>query len=361
MKIELASFTGDSGLADYAVSLARALQKITYVRVVTSDRVPAFYKDLGFEIISVFRRTRHLPFDLVRYIHGTLNRRPDWIVLQGPLKWPLLDSLVVGFLRLRGIRVAITVHDVLPHYPGFFSRWTFPFYYQSADRLIAHSDAAKSMLHSMGVRKPILVVPHGIYDLFKLTNLNRDDARKLLELPTDRHISLFFGHLETRKGLAAFIDAAASMKNDQRHFFVIAGGRDNNDKSSDYQQLLARAATLPNTMLVDQRIPFEDVEKYFVAADAVALPYLEGTTSGVLKLALAFGVPVVATRVGDFPEQVPKGAGFFVSPDEDLVTNLIKGLQALQSDPSYSLAMSNSRDLAQWSDISTKYLDFLKS
>lgn len=360
MSVELVSFTGDSGLADYAVSLAREMRKLTDVKVVTSEHVPDRFQRMGFEVVHAFRRTRHFPIDIWKFVAGVLRRRPKWLVLQGPLKWPLLDAILVWSLRGFGINVAITVHDVLPHYPGPFSRWTFPFFYRSGSKLITHSEAAKQALQTMGVRRPTLVVPHGIYDLFKLTDLSKDEARRMLGLPDDTHVCLFFGHLETRKGLQVLIDAAERLQGNGGHHFVIAGGRDANDGSDAYRGALARAARLANVTLLDHRIPFEEVERFFVAADAVALPYLEGTTSGVLKLALAFGVPVVATPVGDFPEQVPQGAGVFIEPGGDVPVALIRGLDALKGDPSYRHCMSSSRDQAQWSDIAAQYLQFLR-
>lgn len=360
MSVELVSFTGDSGLADYAVSLAREMRKLTDVRVVTSDRTPAHFRQMGFEVLPTFRRSRHFPVDVWKFVAGVLKRRPRWVVLQGPLKWPLLDAVLVRVLRACGIGVAITVHDVLPHYPGWLSRWTYAAYYRAGSKLITHSEAAKSALASMGVNRPTLVVPHGIYDLFRLTNLSREQARRLLGLPDDAHVCLFFGHLETRKGVQVLIEAAERLQGNRAHHFVIAGGRDANDGSDAYRDALSRAAKLSNVTLLDQRIPFEEVERFFVAADAVALPYLEGTTSGVLKLALAFGIPVIATPVGDFPEQVPEGGGVFIEQDGDVPAALIRGLETLKGDPSYQRCMANSRDLAQWSDIAARYLQFLQ-
>ena len=44
--------------------------------------------------------------------------------------------------------------------------------------------------------------------------------------------------------------------------------------------------------------PFEDVTRYFQAADLLVMPYRRISQSGVLFLALSLGLPVVATSVG---------------------------------------------------------------
>ncbi len=62
-------------------------------------------------------------------------------------------------------------------------------------------------------------------------------------------------------------------------------------------------------------IPFEDVPRYFAAADVLVLPYRHVSQSGVLFLALALGLPVVATRVGALPEVVRDGeSALLVAP-----------------------------------------------
>ena len=56
-----------------------------------------------------------------------------------------------------------------------------------------------------------------------------------------------------------------------------------------------------------QFIPDEEVEQYFKAADAVAIPYTDIFQSGVPFLAYAFGVPVIATDVGSLRDDVIQG------------------------------------------------------
>lgn len=377
LSIEIVSFTGDSGLADYSVSLARALAAVsknsaeknvtaeniaTSVTVVTATSLPQRFDSMGFSVERVFRRSRHYPVDILRFLWGVLRRRPDWVILQGPLKFALLDGLIVRVLRLAGIHCAITVHDVLPHYPKPWSVFTFGFYYRSFGRVIAHSQAAEAGLRQLGVHQPLLIVPHGIYDIFNLTQLDRESARKLLGRENDVSTwVLFFGHLEPRKGLMEFLSAAERLVEDRNFTFVLAGGNSLAGHHNDYAQRLEAARRWPNVLLCDQRIAFEAVEQYFAASDIVALPYLEGTTSGVLKLALAFGKPVVASEVGDFPEQIPAGAGILFPADNRICDHLVDAIKDINANlPSYSHAMQASCGSAQWPDIAVRVLHFLK-
>lgn len=363
MKVEIVCFTGNSGLTDYSVSLARALQQYADVTLVTASTLAPRFENMGFTVEKVFRRSRQYPLDIFSFISRTLKSRPEWINFQGPLKFPLIDGLVVRFLRLFGIKSVITVHDVLPHYPGVLSPYIYKFYYNSFDKVVVHSEAAGSGVKALGVSRKALIVPHGIYDIFNLTGIQQTEARSLISdvlNPTD-FVVLFFGHLEPRKGLMEFIKAAELLRDQPGIKFLIAGGSSLKEHGQYYVDQLEQAKTLSNVVVHDRRIDFEHVEHYFSASNVIGLPYLEGTTSGVLKLALAFGKPVIATRVGDFPEQIPPGAGIVIEANGDIAESFARSLVLMQQQESaYASAMKNAGGLAQWPDIAQKLNAFLK-
>jgi glycosyltransferase involved in cell wall biosynthesis len=358
MKVEIISFTGNSGLTDYAISLARAMAAHVDTCVVSATSLPTFFDSMGFRIHRVFRRSRHYPIDIFRFIRGVLIRKPDWILLQGPLKVPMLDGLFVRFLRLCGVKTAITVHDVLPHYPKAWSAVEYGFYYRSFDKAIAHSLAASIALKKMGIAADILVVPHGSYGLFNLTGIGKKEARRKIPGIEDRDfVVLFFGTLEPRKGFMEFLDMAQAASGTANLKFLIAGGNSLAVHGKNFVSRFDASRSLQNLVVHDHRIAFEDVENYFSACDVVALPYLEGTTSGVLKLALAFGKPVIATMVGDFPEQVPTGGGILVPTDASIPEKFLEAINTIQGNyQAYASAMESEQEKADWRGITRKVI-----
>jgi glycosyltransferase involved in cell wall biosynthesis len=64
-------------------------------------------------------------------------------------------------------------------------------------------------------------------------------------------------------------------------------------------------------------VPNEKVNVYFSAADAVVLPYLSGTQSGIAQIAFNFDRPVIATSVGGLGEVVKHGETGLVVPPGD--------------------------------------------
>jgi glycosyltransferase involved in cell wall biosynthesis len=128
---------------------------------------------------------------------------------------------------------------------------------------------------------------------------------------------------------------------------------------ADHKKLEA-SRNLENMVVHDRRIPFEDVQYYFRSSDIVAMPYKEGTTSGVLKLAIAFGLPAIVTRIGDLPEELPRDAGVIIEPGPNVTKDLQDALLEVASKlPQYKRAMQSAGHTAQWPDIARKYLNFL--
>jgi glycosyltransferase involved in cell wall biosynthesis len=61
------------------------------------------------------------------------------------------------------------------------------------------------------------------------------------------------------------------------------------------------------------------MELYLKAADVLVLPYKEIFQSGVLFLAYSFGLPVVATDIGSFREEIIEGrTGFLCRPGDPI-------------------------------------------
>jgi glycosyltransferase involved in cell wall biosynthesis len=355
-------FTGNSGLTDYSVSLCRSLTRHALIRLVTSESIAPRFRTFGFDVITAFRRTRHYPIDIIRVVWNLARAQRHVILFQGPLKWVVIDGLVARLLRFSGHRVVLTVHDVMPHYPKPWSRLTQRFFLRSFDRLVVHSDRAIKDVTRIGVSAPLLMVPHGTYDIFCLGRSTRLEARrKVLGDLGERTSVLFFGHLESRKGFFEFLSLAKALELTQKYVFVAAGP---DGFRSEVERCRARehASELPSLVFRPGRVPHESVEEYFLAADIVVLPYLEGTTSGVLKIALAFGNPVVATDVGDIRENIPEGGGIVVQLGSGLIEDMAAAVKAVASAYKvFKQHMSQGVVGLDWVSIGDRYYEFLSS
>lgn len=311
--------TGDSGLTDYTFCLAHELEKVVDVKFVTSSAALAHPARGGTVIVPIFRRMRTAPLDVIRLVRYVLKCRPDCVLFQSWMWSPMTDALVVRCLRMLRIQVSATVHDVQPHYPLPWSAASCGLFFRSFDRLIAHSQIAKQRLRQQGVTAPILVVPHGEYRMFNVDHITRRSARQWLGWGDEEmFVVLFFGHLDERKGVLELLEVATRFRGDDKVRFLIAGRDDLAPKSRDE---FARGLST-NVVVHSGRVPFNQVQHYFAAADVVVLPYKEGSTSGVVKVAIAFERPVIASRVGDLEESLEGWPSILIDP-----TNIVDQLE----------------------------------
>src|SRR3989344_8183098 len=124
------------------------------------------------------------------------------------LQWWSIPLVFIYFvihclLKLRGKKIILTVHNVFPHESSklslFFSKIAFLF----VNRFIVHSNHNKinfSNLFKVPLHK-ISVVPMGIHDIYKINNLTKIKARKVLNIPNDKKVILMFGHIRDYKGI----------------------------------------------------------------------------------------------------------------------------------------------------------------
>jgi hypothetical protein len=89
----------------------------------------------------------------------------------------------------------------------------------------------------------------------------------------------------------------------------------------------------PRVEVVNRFIDDAEVPGLFSRARVVALPYVEGTQTGVIPIAYAFKRPVVVTDVGAIPEVVEEGRTGFVVPPRDPGRLAGAILMILQNEP----------------------------
>ncbi|TNY35578.1 glycosyltransferase family 4 protein [Thermomonospora catenispora] len=124
---------------------------------------------------------------------------------------------------------------------------------------------------------------------------------------------LFFGIVRPYKGLDVLLRALAA--GPPRARLTVAG-----EFWGGVEETRALIASLGLTDRVELRpgyVPAAEVPTLFAEADALVLPYRSATASQNVWMAHEHGVPVIATRVGCFPDQVTDGVdGLLCEPDD---------------------------------------------
>jgi glycosyltransferase involved in cell wall biosynthesis len=146
-------------------------------------------------------------------------------------------------------------------------------------------------------------------------DLSQDQARRLLGLPLDRPLVLFFGSLRREKGWDILLRSVPLLKG---NVSVVLAGHADSQVAAEVERTVP---IVPSQRLEARlaRVNEEDVDRYFVAADLVVVPYrrVYVGTSGVLQRAAAAGRPVVAAEVGQIGAIVRRHGLGVVCPPED--------------------------------------------
>lgn len=139
--------------------------------------------------------------------------------------------------------------------------------------------------------------------------MSTGEARARLGLDPHHRLLLLFGQIAPYKGVIDLVRALPAIRRRAGAVRVVIAGKVKRGHEDYWAEVRAAIDELgDDSVIVHNRfIPDEDVEKYFMAADAVVLPYRDIYQSGVPFLAYSFGLPVIATRVGALPEAVQEG------------------------------------------------------
>lgn len=123
--------------------------------------------------------------------------------------------------------------------------------------------------------------------------------------------ALFFGRMNPYKGIDNLLEIAKSCPN----IDISLVGRVDDQVKDIVNKLVA----LPNITLNTGYVSNEEMEKSFVNADCIILPYNSATQSGVIVDAYRYGRPCVAFNVGAISEQVIEGVtGYLIEPGNNV-------------------------------------------
>jgi glycosyltransferase involved in cell wall biosynthesis len=230
-----------------------------------------------------------------------LKTRPDITAVHFQEWTPWLAAFMFRRIRRMGKQVFYTVHNVVPHrYPArvpkpLMHRWIRQAC-RLADGLFVHTDLLADELRRFlgpGKLPPISVVPHGVWTVPEAEGLPPIQQRL-----TEKKL-LFFGTIRRNKGLDLLLRAAEKLSG---YSITVAGYP--LDRDYYHNEILplvdkARAAGV-QVELISEFLPDEAVGPLFRSHGALVMPYTQGFTaqSGVVFLALAYEIPVIASEVG---------------------------------------------------------------
>ncbi|MEW6649322.1 MAG: glycosyltransferase [Chloroflexota bacterium] len=235
------------------------------------------------------------PWTWAKAIHRIRDFSPSVVVIQW---WTTFWAPAFWWIakKLRNIcRVTFLIHNVVPHEAKFFDPWLSKLTLLQGNHYIVQSENQKTRLQKLIPLAEPIIIEHPVYDQFAYQRIEKTEARKLLKLPEDRPILLFFGIVRPYKGLKHLIDAMALVYQAGHNPLLVIAGEFWEDVEKYKAQI--KFLGIENAIIIrNEYIPNEDVPLYFNAADVFVAPYVGGTQSGAVKIAMAFAMPIILSK-----------------------------------------------------------------
>jgi glycosyltransferase involved in cell wall biosynthesis len=258
--------------------------------------------------------------------HFLKARKPDFIII---LWWSSsiihLQLFVKVIARLVGSKIILELHEVVDPREArslplkIYSRIAGKIMMQGLDAYVTLSEKNRNLVsaaYSLD-RGKIKVIPLTLYNHYGGLP-PKEDAKKKLGI-SERFVILYFGLIRRYKGVPYLIDAFKKLDLDAR--LLIVG-----EVWEDRAEIERKIKRSEKITLIDRYIPDEEIPIIFSAADVVVLPYLEGSASGIIHIAMPYKKPIIVSDVGSMKECIHDyDAGFLVPPrDADAIAESIR-------------------------------------
>jgi glycosyltransferase involved in cell wall biosynthesis len=284
------------------IALARALAPLAELRLSISaqsdllaetqalglpmDAVPTYGSALGF--VTGLPRIPALRRRLVAQAQGC-----DAVISVMTHLW---TPLLAPALAAAGIRYIPIIHDATPHPgdPAAFWGWRLKRELSAAQVAVALSESVERAVQAARPGLPTARMTLGAHLDLPPASLPAPPRPPGAPLRL-----LMFGRLRAYKGLDLLRDAWPLLPPGGFSLRVVGDG--------PAEALAPGLAAIPGVSIENRWVAEADIPALIAQTDALVLPYREASQSGVIPIAHAMGVPVVATPAGGLGEQINHG------------------------------------------------------
>lgn len=218
--------------------------------------------------------------------------------------------LSLWWARVLGYTIVWTVHNIVPHEPATSDdRAVARELAKTSAAVIVHSDTLIGQVTELGAKRVVTIRQGSYVGVYSETTLSPDESRLAIGAGRSDFVFLCFGLIRAYKGIPRLVECFLREFGEQNRL-VIAG------PCQDRSVLPVLTEPESTRVIVrDELVPDAEVSTYFKAANVACLPFERITTSSSVLLALSFGVPVVAPRLGTIVD-LPQEVGWFYEPDD---------------------------------------------
>ena len=268
----------------------KAFKSITFIE--TGTRKTAVQATIDFFLIKRHTLTRKFQNQTFDYIISTFYH-------------PWSTTIFKCFKATKKI---VICHDPIHHSGvGLLERWLTTHYIKAASDIIVLTQSFIPIVEKrFGYSKEhIHYMPHGRMSIYKQSTITPLTDCKNINF-------LFFGRIEEYKGLFILAEAYKKLTQSYSNISLTVAG------SGDFSKYHAIFKELPQVKIINRYIADTEIDDYFSVPNTIlVLPYLDASQSGVIPIALEYGVPIIASNTGGLKEQMDNGnLGLFSTPGD---------------------------------------------
>jgi len=284
-----------------------------------------------------------------------MRRRPFWTLVHAPL----FIAEIALVKRVFGCKVVWTLHNLGSHdtEPSRVEAWTRRRFANACDwvRVFQQSTVARARQLLGQKETRFKVVPEGSYVGHYPDGAQAEPSREALGLPRNSFVLLYLGNVRPYKGLEELVQAFEEVSEPGWH--LVVAGRPYDEAYA--RTLIQRIEGLGGISCFLRFIRDEELQTFFSASDVVVLPFRAIENSGSAILAMGFGKPVLAPRLGALADRLSDQAELLYSPG-----HLTEALRSLKEADRADLERAGQRNLGaveryNWSDFASAFEEFL--
>ena len=236
--------------------------------------------------------------------------------------------------RLTGVPVIATLHNVIAAKQSKAARRAEQFMLNySASQVIAVGHLVADANQERFGRRTIKVVPNAVADAIPSLPLDERNAlRQALVGDEKRPLLISVGRLTAQKAFSELLIAFAQVRKTNPSVALIIAGT-----GEDYEMLARKIETMGlsgHAHLLGRR---DDISRLLAVSDIfISSSHWEGLPIAVLE-AMAAGLPVIGTAVGEMPRVLVAGTGIIVPPQEP--DSIAAAIITLLADPAQRQTM----------------------
>ncbi len=317
------------GLEMNSVRYAQALKQENFEIQLYGVEGTSFFQsatELGLPIQAVPRNKKYFDFmharslakifqkDGIEIVHFRDNRDLDFL---GWLKF--FSSRETKLVYHQAMQLGVPKKDIIHTFR--FNRidaWVSTLNYMKK-QVLSHTKFPEKKLH---------VIPLGT-NIDSTSIHSKEEARKLLNLHSDKFLVGVVGRLDEKKGQLEVIQALSLLKDSEKNIHVVFIGDKTKNEADAYVQKLQHAIEFNHLQEKTTFLPHQsDMQLLYGAFDLVIVPSWEETFGTVTIEAMASGVPVIGSNTAGTAEILENETFLFHAKNpEDLSSTLLNILK----------------------------------